>query len=114
MVVVCITDDMTISQFDVAARIVGDVWVMSHEDDSSSLGIELLEEYENLETGSGIKITRSLIGENHGRVVHQGSGDGHTLHLSTRHLVALVIESLAQPHSLQSFDGTLLALLGGN
>ena len=56
----------------------------------------------------------TLIGENHGRVVHQSSGDGHTLHLSTRHLVALVIESLAQAHSLQGFDGTLLALLGCN
>ena len=103
---------MTVSQLDVAARIVGDVWVVGHEDDGSSLGIELLEEYENLETGSGIEVTRSLIGENHGRVVHQSSGDGHTLHLSTRHLVALVIEALAQAHSLQGFDGTLLALLG--
>ena len=114
MVIVGITDDMTISQLDVAARIVGDVWVVGYEDDGSSLGIELLEEYENLETGSGIEVTRSLIGENHGRVVHQSSGDGHTLHLSTRHLVTLVIESLAQAHSLQGFDGTLLALLGSN
>ncbi len=103
---------MTVAQLDVAARIVGDIGVVGHEDDGSALGVELLEEDENLETGSCVEVTRCLIGENHGRVVDQGAGYGHTLHLSTRHLVALVIESLAQSYSLQGFDGTLLALLG--
>ena len=82
---------------------------MGYEDDGSALGIELLEENQNLKAGSRIQVTRCLVGKNHGRIVHQCSGDGYTLHLSTRHLVALMIESLAQSYSLQSFDGTLLA-----
>ena len=100
---------MSVAQFDVAAGILGDVRVVGYEDDGSALSIEFLEENKNLEAGSRIQVTRCLIGKNHGRIVHQRSGDGYTLHLSTRHLIALVIESLAQSHSLQSFDGTLLA-----
>ncbi len=105
---------MSVAQFDVAAGILGDIRVVGYEDDGSAFGVELLEENQNLETGSRIQVTRCLVGENHGRIVHQCSGDGYTLHLSTRHLIALMIESFAQSYSFQSFDGTLLALFCAN
>ena len=110
MVIIGIADDVAVAQFDVAAGIFGDIRVVSYEDDGSALSVELLEKDKNLETGSRVQVTRCLVGENHSRIVHQCTGDGYTLHLSTRHLVALMIESLAQSYSLQSFDGTLLAL----
>ena len=110
MVIIGIADDVSVAQFDVAAGIFGDIRVVGYEDDGSALSVELLEKDKNLETGSRVQVTRCLVGENHGRIVHQCSGDGYTLHLSTRHLIALMVESLAQSYSLQSFDGTLLAI----
>ena len=110
MVIIGIADDVSVAQFDVAAGILGDIRVVGYEDDGSALSVELLEKDKNLETGSRVQVTRCLVGKNHGRIVHQRPGDGYTLHLSTRHLIALMVESLAQSYSLQSFDGTLLAL----
>ena len=39
MVVVRVADDMSVSQFDVATGILGDVGVVGHEDDGASLGV---------------------------------------------------------------------------
>ena len=60
---------------------------MGHEDDGVALLIELLKEYEHLKRRAGIEVTRCLVSQQHGGIVDQGTGDGHALHLSTRHLV---------------------------
>ena len=54
-----------------------------------------------------------LVGQDYRRVVDQGPGDGHPLHLSAGHLVALVPQAVAQPHCLQCTDGLLAPLRGG-
>ena len=41
-----------------------------------------------------------LVGQDYRRVVDQGPGDGHPLHLSAGHLVALVPQAVAQSHGL--------------
>ena len=110
--VILVADDTSVTQLDVAAGIVCDIGIVSHEDDRASLGIEFLKEHEDLKRRTGIKITRCLISENHGRIVDQRAGDGHTLHLTTRHLVGLVIESVAQSHSLQGFYRPTETFLG--
>ena len=75
--------------------------------------MEVLEEAENLEAGACVEVSRGLVGQYDGGVVHQCAGDGHALHLSAGHLVALVVQSVAQAYGFQCFDGCLLALAGG-
>ena len=74
--------------------------------------MQLLEEHEHLERRTGVEVTGSLVGQQHGGIVDQRTGDGHTLHLSARHLVRLMFQTVAQAHGLQSLDGSLAALLG--
>lgn len=105
---------MSVAQHDVARGVVGYVGVVRHEDDGSACSVQLLEENENLERGACVEVSRCLVGKNHGRVVHQRACYRHTLHLSARHLVRLMVETLAQSHSLQRFHGTLLALLSSD
>ncbi len=104
VVIIGIADDVSVAQFDVAAGIFGDIRVVGYEEDGSALSIELLEENQDLEAGSRIQITRCLVGENHGRIVHQRTGDGYTLHLSTRHLdcsYGRVSRPILQPSELR-------------
>ena len=114
VVVILVTDDMSVTQHDIARRIVGDVRIMGHEDDGSARGVEFLEEDENLERRTCVEVSGCLVSKNDGRIVNQSTGNGYTLHLSAGHLVRLMIESLAEAHSLQRLNGTLLALLGTN
>ena len=114
VMVILVTDNMSVTQHDIARRIIGDVRIMGHEDDGSARGVEFLEKDENLERRTCVEVSGCLVSKNHGRIVNQCAGNGHTLHLSAGHLVRLMIESLAEAHSLQRLNGTLLALLGTN
>lgn len=73
--------------------------------------MELLEEDEDLEGGARVEVARSLIGQDDGGIVDQGTRNGDALHLTTRHLVGLMVKALPQPHSLQGSHGTVEALL---
>ena len=87
---------------------------MSHEDDRVTLLIEFLEQHKHLKRGVSVEVTCGLIGEEHSWVVHQSTGNGHTLHLTTRHLVRLVIHSVTQSYSLQGLDSLLATFSSRN
>ena len=83
---------------------------MGHEDDGVALTVQLLEQHQHLERCACVQVTCGLVSQQHGRVVDQRTGNGYTLHLSTRHLVRLVVQTVAQSYSLQRLYGTLVAL----
>ena len=72
--------------------------------------MQLLEEDKDLIGGAGVEVTGGLVGEDDGGVVDQGTGNGHALHLSARHLVALVLQAVAESHGLQGGNGSLATL----
>ena len=76
--------------------------------------MQLLEEHEYLKRSACVKIAGGLIGEYHGRVVDQCPRYGHALHLSSRHLIGLMIQSAAQSHGLQCRHGPVETLLRAN
>ena len=82
---------------------------MGHEYYGASLCVEALEEHQYLERSAGVEIARGLVGKDDCGVVDQRPGYGYALHLSTRHLIALVVEAVAQPHGPQRLDGLLPA-----
>ena len=101
----CIVLDLPVAQHDVAAAVLGYFGIVCHEDDSTSFGMQLLEQYQNLERGTGVQITRGFVCQDNRGIVHQGAGDGYALHLSAGHLIGLMLQSVAQSYGLQGFDG---------
>ena len=62
---------MPVAQRDVAAAVLGDLRVVGHEYDGTSLGMQFLEKNQYLERGTGIEISGRFIGEDDGGVVYQ-------------------------------------------
>lgn len=65
---------MSVAQRDVAAAVLGDLRVVGHEYDGTSLGMQFLEKNQYLERGTGIEISGRFIGEDDGGVVYQRPG----------------------------------------
>ena len=56
-----------------------------------------------------VEVARGLVGEDDGRGVHQGAGDGHALLLAAGELVGRVAPALRQAHRLQQRVGGRVA-----
>ena len=95
---------MTVAQRDIPAAVLGDLRVVGDKNNRTSLGVQTLEEHQDLKRGTGIQVAGSLVRQDHRRVVHQGTGDRHTLHLATGHLVAFMHQSVSQAHGDQGVD----------
>ena len=76
--------------------------------------MKFLEQHKNLEACTCVKVSCSLVGKDDSRIVHKGPCYCHTLHLTARHLVTLMVEAFAEANCLQGFDGTLLAFCGAD
>ena len=100
---------MPVAQTDIPATVLGYFGVVGDKYNRTSFGMQFLEENQYLKRSTCIQITRCFIGKDYRRVVHQGTGDGYTLHLSTGHLVRLMFQAVAESHCLQGFDGALPA-----
>ena len=83
---------------------------MGDKNNSPSPGIQFLKQRQNLERSTGIQVSRSLIGQNQYRIVHQRPGYSHPLLLSSGHLVRLFVELVAKAHALKRPDRALAAL----
>jgi ABC-type antimicrobial peptide transport system permease subunit len=92
---------MPVTQADITAAILGYFGIVSDKNKRTAFGVQLLEKYQNLERGTGIQITGRLISQNNGRIIHQGTGNGHTLHLSAGHLIGFMFQTVTQSHSYQ-------------
>ena len=101
---------MSVAQRDVAAAVLGDLRVVSHEYDGTSLGMQFLKKDQYLEGGTGIEISGRFISEDDGGIIYQCPGDGDALHLSAGHLVALMHQPVAQTDGNQRFDSFLMAV----
>lgn len=65
-----IADHMAVSKLDVSARVVCNVGVVRHENDSPTLGMQLLKEHEDFETRPCIEVTGGFIGQYNGGIVN--------------------------------------------
>ena len=58
----------------------------------------------------GVEASRRFIGEHHSRVVHQSPCHCHTLLLSARQFVGLMLGAVGESHEVQQFHATFLSL----
>ena len=82
--------DNTITDCDDAVSEFGDVGLVRDHDDGIALGVKFVEERHDLVTGLGVEVSRGLVGEDDGRMVDEGAGDGDTLALTTGQLIWFV------------------------
>ena len=73
----------------------------------------LLQKLHNLNAGFGIQCACRLVSEKNIRVVHQRTGNCHTLHLTAGHLIRLFMKLIAKTNFLQCLFRSLAAFAAG-
>ena len=105
-----IVGDASVAKFyDAGGVFLGQLGVMGDHDDQLVLG-DLSEDLHDLHTGNGVQSARGLVGQKNIGVVDDGAGNGHTLHLTARHLVGLLVELIPQTYLFQCLGGPSAAL----
>ena len=104
---IAVGDDLAVLEvYDPGCVLFRKFGVMGDHDDQAVLG-DFLEQIHDLHAGFGVKRTGRLIRQQDIGVVHQGSGDGDSLHLTAGHLVGFFVELLAEPYLFQGGDRLL-------
>src|SRR5437667_83300 len=78
-------------------RILGDIRLVSDEDDRDALAVQLLQEDEDLDAGPGVEVARRLVGQQYCGVVDERACDGDTLLLPPRELARMMVGALLAP-----------------
>src|SRR5512139_2427858 len=85
-------DDHAVLEVDPGAGPGRDVGLVGdHDDGQALLLVEGLEDVHDLRARLAVEIAGRLVGQDQGRIVEQGPGDGHALLLAARQLVGLVV-----------------------
>ena len=92
----------------------GDIVFVCHQDDSVSALIESLEHAHDFLAGGRVQIPSGFVGQDDGRIVHQGAGNRHALALSPGKFVGLVVHAFNQVNLTQSLLSFFQTLLGGD
>ena len=76
----------------------GDLRLVGDHHDGDAFIIELLEDLHDLLTGFGIQSAGRFVGQEHFWIIHDSSGDGHTLALTAGKLSGFEVHTFAQAH----------------
>ena len=80
--------------------------VMRGADDGHAVvGVEVFEDVDDFLPGAGVEISGGFVGEDHGGIVGQRSGDGHPLLLSARKFGGFVEQAVAKADEFEDFNG---------
>ena len=102
--------DLAVQHADDAGGVaLGQLRVVGDHDNEPVLG-NLLEDFHHLHAGFRVQGAGGLIGQHDVRVVDNGPGNGHTLHLAAGHLAGALFQLAAQAHPLQGLLGAAAAL----
>ena len=86
--------------------------IVCNQHHRDAFGIELLEHPKDFHARTRIEVAGRLVGQEQGRMIDQGPGDGHALLLAARHLRRLVIAPFGKPNQFQQTLGALPRLRG--
>lgn len=87
----------------------GIVLRVGYHHDGGALIIQFAEQLHHLHAVLGVEITRRLIGKDDARLAHHGTGYRHTLLLTTRELVGIMLGTMAELYLAQDVEHSLLA-----
>ena len=77
-----IGEDLAVADVDDAVSVLGDIGFVGDEDDGVAFCVELIEEGHDFGAGLGVEVAGGLVGEDDGRTVDEGAGDGDALALA--------------------------------
>ena len=63
--------------------------------------VEFLEHAHDLDAGLAVEVAGRFVGQQEGRLVDQGAGDGHALLLAAGKLVGMVVGAVGESHDLE-------------
>src|SRR5208337_5254501 len=106
--------DLSVADMNDAMSVSGDIVLVGHQDDGVSALVEPLEQAHDFLASGRVQIPGGFVGQDDGRVVHQGAGNRHALALSAGKLVGLVVHAFHQVNLTQSLLGFLQTFLGGD
>ena len=86
----------------------GKVGVVGDHDNKMVTG-DFFEDIHDLYAGLGVQSAGRLVGKNDIGVVDQCAGNGHTLHLTARHLAGTLVDLLLQTYADESLTGSFAA-----
>src|SRR5436305_12052752 len=78
-----VTGDDTVLDVNHPVSILGNIVLVSHENDRVALALQPIEQGHNLDAGLGVEVAGGFVGKNDGRLVDQSARDGHALPVST-------------------------------
>ena len=106
--------DDAVLQVDDAGRIaLGQLRVVGDHDHQPVFG-DLFQQLHDLDAGLAVQSAGRFVGQQDVRVVHQGAGDGHALHLTAGHFAGVLVQLVAQADLFQRFGGAAFALGTGD
>ena len=85
-----------------------------HHHDGCAFVVQLGEQLHYLLSVLGIEVTRRLVGQDKARFAHHGTCYGHTLLLTARELLWIVLGTMAHVHTAQDVQHPLLTLALGH
>src|SRR3569833_297957 len=104
--------DLAVADVNDAVGVLGDVGLVSDEDDGVAFGLELIEERHDLHAGLGVEVAGGFVRQDDGRAVDQRAGDGYALALTTGELIGLVVHAGLEADIGQGLLGSFTALGG--
>ena len=97
-----ILDDASVAQAQHAVGHAGDGGVVRDDDDGAAvLVVDILHELQDFLGRLVVERSRGLVAQQELRVFRDGTGNGHTLHLSAGHLIGFMFQTVTQSHSYQ-------------
>ena len=97
--------DHPVTEPDDPVGIIGDIFLMGHEDDSVAGGLDIGKDIHNLDGGLAVEVTGRLVSEDQRRVIDEGPRDGYALALTTGELIGFVMAAVGQADFLQDGHG---------
>ena len=107
-----VVGNVPVAQHDIPAAELRDLRVVRDEYDRAPLGVQTLEQRQNLERGPRIEVAGRFVGQNHHRIVNERPRDRHALLLSAGHLVRAVVDAVRQSYLFQGFGRPFAPLAG--
>src|SRR5690606_1097115 len=96
-----VLDDFAVAQPDDALAVRRDLGLVRDDDDRLAVGVQLVEQREDLDRRLRVEITGRLVREQDGRVRHERPRNRNALPLAARELIRQMIGALAEPHALE-------------
>ena len=109
-----VAGDDTVLDVNHAVSILGDIVLVSYENDGIALALKTVEQSHDLHAGLGVEVASGFVGKDDRGLVHQSPGDGHALSLSTGKFVGLMLHAGFHAHSAERSPCTLHPFFGGD